>query len=138
MFLKIGVLKTCRVIKKRLQRTCFPVNLRNFKNIFVYGTSLVTAFVFKDSTKEKPYSHKYIHWKIPVIVSYLLRLQASVVTVLRKGTPCYMFFVKFVKFYRIFTKELFTSVWLPLLNNSFLVCYVDLSHKKCFLEPWLF
>ena len=79
------LLKTCNFIKKRLQHRCFPVNLLN-KNTFFHRTSPVVAFVFSENKSkiEKIYSHKFIHRKMPVIVSFLVQLKAWGLTVLQK------------------------------------------------------
>ena len=63
--------------------------------------SPVAALVFlKQKNKiEKACSHKYIHRKMPVTVSFLLQLQVLGLTVLRKMETNLDVFVKFEEFY---------------------------------------
>ena len=44
-FNKVGGLKACRFIKKRLEHRCFPVNIAKFQGQFFYRTPLVAASV---------------------------------------------------------------------------------------------
>ena len=54
----------------------------------------------KGKWKKKFFSHKYLHRKTPVIVSFSLQLQAWGLFT-KKGLHLICFFAKFVKFYRI-------------------------------------
>ena len=100
MFFKIGFLKTCNFIKKSLQRSCFPKYLRKFLRTLFFREHLL--WLLKKSKNEKLYSHEYIHRKTTVIVSYLVRLHASV---LRKRDSMLYVFYEICEFLKIFYKR---------------------------------
>ena len=87
---KYMFLKTCNFIKKRLQRRCFPVKFARF------FTKCLRWRLWSFWNK---CSHKYIHRKMPVTVSFLLQLQVLGLTVLRKMETSLDAFVKFEEFY---------------------------------------
>ena len=86
MFLKIGVLKNLQFYQKKSPvqvLSCkFPKFLRT--SFFTEHLRWLLLSFLKKSKSEKIHSHKYINRKTPEIVSFLLKLQASGLTVLRK------------------------------------------------------
>ena len=83
MFFKIGVLKNLQFYQKETPTQVFSCEICDiFKETFFHGTS--SAFLKQKSKNEKKNSHKYIHRKTPVIVSFLVLLQTSGLTVLQK------------------------------------------------------
>ena len=103
MLFKIGFLKTYNFIKKSLQRSCFPKNLRNFLRTLFFREHLL--WLLKQSENEKLYSHEDNHWKTPVIVSHLVRLQSSGVTLIRKRDSMLNLFCELCKFLQNFYKR---------------------------------
>ena len=121
LLLKVFILQSKRTLAiKQIFYRCFPVKFAQFLKRHFFKEHLrwlLLSFLKQKSKNEKIYFHKYIHRKTPVIVSFLVLLQAWGLTVLQKRDSVLDVCWKFVKCYEISFLQKTAGRLIPISSN---------------------